>query len=141
VVGGPTPSSERHNYFQGKMRRIKMKTKYMLLTLALVFGTVVSAFAGNHPAVPNGSGVPLSSIHTGYEIGPKGHKTTVVIANSVVESGVWYRSCPSMANMTFNKTNRMEIVLSNGKKITLACKDCLGEIESHLDKYVAYMYL
>jgi hypothetical protein len=118
-----------------------MKTKYALLTLALMLGTVVSAFAGNHPAVPAGSGVPLSSIHTGYEIGSKGNKTTVAISNSVVQSGVWYRNCPSMPNMTFSKTNRMEITLSNGKKITLACKNCLDEIESHLDKYAAYMYL
>ncbi len=117
-----------------------MKTKYTLLALAFMFGTVASAFAGNHPAMPVAPGVPLSSIHTGYEIGPKGAKTTVVNLNSVVQSGVWYRSCPSMPNMLFNKFNRMEVTLSNGKKITLACKDCLGEIESHLDKYEAYMY-
>jgi hypothetical protein len=114
-----------------------MKTKQTLLALAFIFATGAGASARQ---LPIGPGVPLSSIHTGYEIGPKGHKTQVVNANSVVEVGAWYKGCPTMPNMSFNKTNRTEVTLSNGKKIMLACGDCLGEIESHLDKYGAYLY-
>lgn len=117
-----------------------MKTKYIISALVIMLGTAVSVYAGNHPALPAGPGISLSSIHTGYEIGPKGHKTTFIIPGSVVEVGAWYRTCPGMPGMILNPKSSTEVVLSNGKKMMLACFSCKEDAEKNPAKYKMYTY-
>jgi hypothetical protein len=117
-----------------------MKTKHALFALALTLGTVISAFAGNNPAIPPGPGVPLSDIKVGREVGPKWDRKTIVIADSIVEVGAWYRTCPVMPNVILNPKTSTEVQLSNGKRIMLSCGNCKDSVEKDLAKYKVYMY-
>lgn len=118
-----------------------MKTKYALLALVFTLGITSLGFAGNNPAIPPSSGVPLSEVKVGMEVGPKWVRKTVIIEGATVSVGAWYRTCPVMPGMILNpKTSSVEVKLSNGKRITLSCGNCKDDVERNLEKYEAYMY-
>jgi len=117
-----------------------MKTKSVLLALALMFGTIVSAFAGNHPALtyPTG-GFATSGDQVASGVNPW-HKNLLNYPSGIVVPGPWYTTCPGMPNMVLNSKTSKVIVLSNGKHMTVACLACKEEAENNPEKYKIYMY-
>lgn len=115
-----------------------MKTKYALLALAFTFGTFVSVFGGNHPALTYLSG-GFATTSGMVEVSPW-HKGALVYQEGIVVPGPWYTTCPGMPSMVLNSKTSKVITLSNGKRMTVACLACKADAERNPDKYKIYMY-
>ena len=114
-----------------------MKTKFTLLVLGFFFGTAAFSFAGNHPALTTPSGRFAT---TGGLVDFNPWHKGVAYQGGVVVPGPWYTTCPGMPSMVLNSKTSRIIVLSNGKRMMVACLGCKEDAERNPAKYKAFMF-
>ena len=111
--------------------------KTLTLTLALMFGITGFSFAGNQPAMTYPAG-QFATAGGNSQVTPwaKGAGQT---SEGVVVAKAGNGVCPVMNHRITSKHN-FQIILSNGKHMSVCCAPCKETVEKDLGKFQALMY-